>query len=106
MNVGPLANDPRAWVARCRDQASNPTTLGEAKALAAQMVRGLPGDREVIDPMYFLNKWAAHFTSRSEEKPYVQPVPPKGFHVRLGISDQRKLQGLGCGFRIVTIQFG
>jgi hypothetical protein len=106
MNVAPEAKHPRAWIARCGDQASNPTTLGETKALAAQMIRGLPGDREGADPIYFLNRWAAHFVRpQSEDEPYVEPVAPKGLRVRLSIMGERKLQVLGCGFRVVTIQF-
>jgi len=108
MNVGTEANHPRAWIARVGDQASNPTTLGEAKSLAAQMIRGLPGDREVADPIFFLNKWAALYADQKpqdEEKPYVKPIAPKGFRVRLGITNHRKLQVLGCGFRVVTVQF-
>jgi hypothetical protein len=105
MNVAPQANHPRAWIARCGDQASNPTTLGEAKALAAQMVRGLPGDRDVADPIYFLNMWAAHCARQPEDEPYIERVAPKGFRVRLGITNHRKLQVLGCGFRVVTVQF-
>jgi hypothetical protein len=106
MNVAPEAKHPRAWIARCGDQASNPTTLGETKALAAQMIRGLPGDREGADPIYFLNRWGAHFVRpQSEDEPYVEPVAPKGLRVRLSIMGERKLQVLGCGFRVVTIQF-
>jgi len=108
MNVAPEANHPRAWIARVGNQASNSTTLGEAKALAAQMVRGLSGDREVADPIYFLNKWAALYADQrpqDDEKPDVKPSTHKGLRVRLGITNHRKLQGLGCGFRVVTVQF-
>ena len=72
------------------------------------MVRGLPGDREVADPIYSLNKWAALYAEQrrqDDEKPYVQPIAPKGLRVRLGITNQRKLQVLGCGFRVVSVQF-
>lgn len=80
MNVAPEANHPRAWIARVGDQSINPTTLGEAKSLAAQMVRGLPGDREVVDPIFFLNRWAAYFHRHvDEEKPYVKPTPLRAF---------------------------
>jgi len=108
MNVAPKANHPRAWIARVGNQADNPTTLGEAKSLAAQMVRGLPGDREVADPIYSLNKWAAlnaEQRAQDDEKPYVKSSAPKGLRVRLGITNHRKLQILGCGFRVITVQF-
>jgi hypothetical protein len=102
MNVAPTANHPRAWVARYDDQTSNPTTLGEAKSIASQMIRCLPGDRMVDDQIFFLNKWAALFADQraeDEEKPYVEPIAPKGFRVRLGIMGEHRLQVLGCGFR-------
>jgi hypothetical protein len=38
--------------------------------------------------------------------PYVKLIAPKGLRVRLGITNHRKLQVLGCGFRVVTVQFG
>jgi hypothetical protein len=104
MNVAPMGNHPRAWLARVGEYASNPTTLGEAKAIAAQMVKGLPADREVIEPPYFLNKWASRFATQPDDKPYTTPIAPKGFKVRLGIMGEHKLQILGCGFRIVTVQ--
>jgi len=72
------------------------------------MVRGLPADREVADPIYFLNKWAALYADQrpqDDEKPDVKPSTHKGLRVRLGITNHRKLQGLGCGFRVVTVQF-
>ena len=108
MNVAPTTNHPRAWIARYDDQASDPTTLGEAKSIASQMIRGLPGDRTVGDQIFFLNKWAALFADQraeDEEKPYVEPIAPKGFRVRLGIMGEHRLQVLGCGFRVMTIQF-
>ena len=104
MNVAPEANHPHAWIARVGEYACSPTTLGEAKSTAAQMIRGLPGDWAVDDGIYFLNQQAEGFFSRPEDKPHIAPVPQKGIKVHLGISGHRKLQILGCGFRVVTVR--
>jgi len=56
------------------------------------MVRGLPADREVADPIYFLNKWAALYADQrpqDDEKPDVKPSTHKGLRVRLGITNHR-----------------
>jgi hypothetical protein len=40
----------------------------------------------------------------AEEEPYVEPIPPKGLKVNIGIDGEKALQVLGCGFRRVTVQ--
>jgi hypothetical protein len=106
INVAPEGCTP-AWLARCRDEACGPTTLREAKSLAGSMVRGARGDYEVKNPIFELNCLAAHTVNRqppAEETPYVEPIPPKGLKVHLGIDGEKALQILGCGFRRVTVQ--
>ena len=47
------------WLARCKDQSSNPMPLNEAKAAAMAMAKGAPGDYVVTNPIAHLNGIAA-----------------------------------------------
>ena len=47
------------WLARCKDQTSNPMPLNEAKAAAMAMAKGAPGDYVVANPIAHLNGIAA-----------------------------------------------
>ena len=42
---------------------------------------------------------------QDDEKTYVKPSTHKGLRVRIGITNPRKLQILGCGFRVIIVQF-
>ena len=47
------------WLARCKDQTSNPMPLNEAKAAAMAMAKGATGDYVVTNPISHLNEIAA-----------------------------------------------
>ena len=47
------------WLARCKDQTTNPMPLYEAKAAAMAMAKGACGDYVVRDPISHLNGIAA-----------------------------------------------
>jgi hypothetical protein len=94
------------WLARCDDQACGPTTLNKAKAAARNMAAGAWGEYYISDPVADLNGLQA---SLDEPEPgltaYQLPAKPKGFRVRLCIEDEKELQVLGCGWRVVTVEF-
>jgi hypothetical protein len=46
---------PGQWLARCRDEASGPSSFNEAKANALAMARGLPGDYFIENPIDHLS---------------------------------------------------
>jgi hypothetical protein len=88
------------------------------------MANGEPGCHEVVSPSAHLNFMAAKFAGEHVEVPedeydgrYVpsfwrqkasEPAAkPKlaGFNVRIAIEGEKELQGLGCGWRVVTCQF-
>ena len=56
-DVGP--HKQPAWIARYKDQCTNPTDLREAKAAAMAMAKGACGDYVVRDPIAHLNGLAA-----------------------------------------------
>ena len=47
------------WLARCKDQTSNPIHLNKAKAAAMAMAKGACGDYAVTNPIAHLNGIAA-----------------------------------------------
>ena len=61
IDVGP---DKPAWIARHKDQCSNPTDLREAKAAAIIMAKGACGDYVVRNPIAHLNGLTAHLLER------------------------------------------
>ena len=46
---------PSQWLARCRDEASGPSSFNEAKANALAMARGAHGDYFIENPIDHLN---------------------------------------------------
>ena len=50
------------WLARCKDQTSNPMPLNEAKAAAMAMAKGACGDYTVTNPIAHLNAVAARMS--------------------------------------------
>ena len=46
---------PGQWLARCRDEASGPSSFNEAKANALAMARGAHGDYFIENPIDHLN---------------------------------------------------
>ena len=54
------------WLARCKDQSSNPMPLNEAKAAAMAMAKGAPGDYVVMNPIAHLNGIAARLLDANE----------------------------------------
>jgi len=46
---------PGQWLARCRNEASGPSSFNEAKANALAMARGAPGDYFIENPIDHLN---------------------------------------------------
>ena len=46
---------PNAWLARCGDQTSNPSSLSDAKSAAMAMAKGAFGDYVVSNPIAHLN---------------------------------------------------
>jgi hypothetical protein len=49
------ATDKAAWIARYKDQCSNPMPLKQAKAVAMAMAKSAPGDYRVTSPIAHLN---------------------------------------------------
>ena len=47
------------WLARCKDQTSNPLSLAAAKSQAMAMAKGAPGDYRITRPINHLNALAA-----------------------------------------------
>ena len=58
------ATNKPAWIARCKDQTSNPVTLNEAKAAAMAMAKGACNDYSVTNPVAHLNGLAAIILDR------------------------------------------
>ena len=54
------------WLARCKDQTSNPMSLNEAKAAAMAMAKGACGDYAVTNPIAHLNGIAARLLDAHE----------------------------------------
>ena len=52
------------WFARCKDQASNPMPLNDAKASTMAMAKGACGDYTVTNPIAHLNGLAAILLDR------------------------------------------
>jgi hypothetical protein len=59
---------PARWLARCRDQASGPSSLNEAKALAMAMAKGSFGDFEIRKPIEHLNGLTARLLDRENSR--------------------------------------
>jgi hypothetical protein len=94
------------WLARCDDQACGPTTLNKAKAAARNMAAGAWGEYYISDLIPHLNGLQASLDEpEPEPAAYQPPAKPKGFRVRLCIEDEKELQVLGCGWRVITCQF-
>ena len=55
------------WLARCRDQASGPSSFNEAKANALAMARGACGDYFIENPIDHLNGLQARLLDRDGE---------------------------------------
>jgi hypothetical protein len=55
---------PGQWLARCRDEASGPSSFNEAKADALAMARGAPGDYFIENPIDHLNGLQARLEDR------------------------------------------
>ena len=58
---------PGQWLARCRDEASGPSSFNEAKANALAMARGVPGDYFIENPIGHLNGLQARLRDRDGE---------------------------------------
>jgi hypothetical protein len=58
---------PGQWLARCRDEASGPSSFNEAKAKALAMARGAPGDFFIENPIDHLNGLQARLLDRDGE---------------------------------------
>jgi hypothetical protein len=58
---------PGQWLARCRDEASGPSSFSEAKANALAMARGTCGDYFVENPIDHLNGLQARLLKREGE---------------------------------------
>ena len=56
-----------AWLARCGDEASGPSSFNEAKANALAMARGARGDYFIEDPIDHLNGLQARLLNRDGE---------------------------------------
>ena len=52
------------WLARCKDQTSNPMPLNEAKAAAMAMAKGADGDYVVTNPIAHINGLTAILLDR------------------------------------------
>jgi hypothetical protein len=55
---------PGQWLARCRNEASSPSSFNEAKAHALEMARGAPGDYFIENPIDHLNGLQARLEDR------------------------------------------
>jgi hypothetical protein len=60
---------PGQWLARCRDEASGPSSFNEAKANALAMARGTHGDYFVANPIGHLNGLQARMEDRQNNEP-------------------------------------
>ena len=58
---------PGQWLARCRDEASGPSSFNEAKANALAMARGAHGDYFIENPIDHLNGLQARLLDRDGE---------------------------------------
>ena len=58
---------PGQWLARCRDEASGPSSFNEAKANALAMARGAHGDYFIENPIDHLNGLQARLLDREGE---------------------------------------
>ena len=58
---------PGQWLARCRDEASGPSSFNEAKAKALAMARGAFGDYFIENPIDHLNGLQARLLDRDGE---------------------------------------
>ena len=58
---------PGQWLARCRDEASGPSSFNEAKANALAMARGAYGDYFIENPIDHLNGLQARLLDRDGE---------------------------------------
>jgi hypothetical protein len=58
---------PSQWLARCRDEASGPSSFNEAKANALAMARGACGDYFIENPIDHLNGLQARILDRDGE---------------------------------------
>jgi hypothetical protein len=58
---------PGQWLARCRDEASGPSSFNEAKANALAMARGAWGDYFLENPIDHLNGLQARLLDRDGE---------------------------------------
>jgi hypothetical protein len=57
------------WLARCRDQASGPTSLNKAKADAMAMAKGAFGDFQIRKLIEHLNGLTARLLDRENKEP-------------------------------------
>jgi hypothetical protein len=64
INIG-WVNSSSGCLARHRDQVCGPMSLAEAKAAAKGMMRGMPGEYTVTDPIGHLNGLAARLLDKS-----------------------------------------
>ena len=58
---------PGQWLARCRDEASGPSSFNEAKANALAMARGAHGDYSIENPIDHLNGLQARLIDSNGE---------------------------------------
>ena len=58
---------PGQWLARCRDEASGPSSFNEAKTNALAMARGACGDYLIENPIDHLNGLQARLLDRDGE---------------------------------------
>jgi hypothetical protein len=58
---------PGQWLARCRDEASGPSSFNEAKTNALAMARGACGDYFIENPIDHLNGLQARLLDRDGE---------------------------------------
>jgi hypothetical protein len=72
---------PDQWLARCRNEASGPSSFNEAKTNALAMARGACGDYVIENPIDHLNGLQARLldsddgTSSGEQEPITAPTP-------------------------------
>jgi hypothetical protein len=59
---------PGQWLARCRDEASGPSSFNEAKANALALARGAYGDYLVENPVTHLNELQALLLDADEDQ--------------------------------------
>jgi hypothetical protein len=60
---------PGQWLARCRDEASGPSSFNEAKTNALAMARGACGDYFIENPVEHLNGLKAQLEDRQNNEP-------------------------------------